>query len=132
MANSALNDSVINTLSQALQVEYQTIIYYPVIAKLMPNEQLTSSVEMLGQDSVKHADVVTKTITELGGVAPYPSFEPLPEYIDLKKFFDKQLELEHTALELHTRAANDVDEQYFSCFLPNNRFGSSGVSSKQK
>ena len=111
MGKSDSTSSVIDTLCQALQIEYTTIVHYPVIAKLMPNERLATRVELLGQDSIKHADIVTKTISALGGIAPFPSFELLPEHIDLKNFFDKQLGLERTALELHTRAADDIDEQ---------------------
>ena len=98
-------------LSQALEVEYQIIIHSPRIARMMPEEELAQKVEQLGLDSVRHADVVATTISKLGGIPPFPHFEPLPESLDLKGFFRKQLELEHTALDLHRRATEIVGEE---------------------
>ncbi len=98
-------------LSQALEVEYQIIVHSPQVARMIPEKELSVKVEQLGLDSVRHADVVANTISKLGGVPPFPRFEPLPELLDLKDFFRKQLDLEHLALDLHTRAAGILGEQ---------------------
>ncbi len=102
---------VLDILSRALKVEYQTIVHYPRIAKMMPDEQLASKVDILGQDSIRHADTVSNAISELGGIPPFPGFVPLAEPVDLKDFFQKQLGLEHLALNLHTQAAEEVGER---------------------
>jgi bacterioferritin (cytochrome b1) len=98
-------------LSRALEVEYQIIVHSPQIARMIPGKELSVKVEQLGLDSVRHADVVAHTISKLGGVPPFPRFELLPELLDLKDLFRKQLELEHLALDLHTRAAGILGEQ---------------------
>lgn len=98
-------------LSRALEVEYQIIVHSPQIARMIPDKELSMKVDRLGLDSVRHADVVANAISKLGGVPPFPHFEPLPEPLDLKDFFRKQLELEHLALDLHTRAAGILGEQ---------------------
>jgi len=98
-------------LSRALEVEYQIIVHSPQVARMMPEKELSVKVEQLGLDSVRHADVVAATISKLGGVPPFPRFEPLPEILDVKWFFQKQLELEHTALDLHRRASEIVGEE---------------------
>ena len=102
---------VLDILSRALKLEYQMIIHYPRIAKIMSDEQLASKVDMLGDDSIKHADAVSHAIRGLGGIPPFPSFEPLSEPVDLKDFFQKQLGLERFALDLHTQAAEGVGEE---------------------
>jgi bacterioferritin (cytochrome b1) len=104
-------------LSRALEVEYQMIINTPQIARMIPGEELALKVERLGLDSVRHADVVANTISKLGGVPPFPRFQPLPEFLDLKDFFKKQLDLEHFALDLHSRAARVVGEHWAPSLL---------------
>jgi bacterioferritin (cytochrome b1) len=103
---------VIDILSRALEVEYKTIVHYPRIAKMMPDEQSASSVELLGEDSIKHADKVAAAISGLGGIPPFPRFEVLPDNPDMVDFFEKQLELEYLALDLHTKAAESIGERF--------------------
>jgi bacterioferritin (cytochrome b1) len=102
---------MLEILSRALGVEYQMIVHYPRIARMMRDEELASKVDVLGLDSIKHADAVANAISGLGGIPPFPSIVLLPEPVDLKDFFQKQLQLEHLALNLHTRAAEGVGEQ---------------------
>ena len=101
---------VIDILARALEVEYQIIIHSPRVAKMMPDKQLELKVELLGQDSIRHADIVAATITKLGSIPPFPSFTPLPEPLNLKDFFKKQLVLEKLALDLHSQAAESVGD----------------------
>jgi len=111
MTQTEATQHVIDVLSRALEVEYGMIVHYPRIARLLPSEALAMRADLLGQDSIRHADIVAKAITELGGVAPFPSFEPLPEPLDLAEFFKTQLERERLALSLHNEAAEGADER---------------------
>ena len=98
----------LDALKRALEVEYAFIVHYPRVAKMMPDEELASKVEALGRHSIRHADMVSKTISALGEVAPFPILEALPEPLDLRVFFLTQLELEKLALMLHTEASEGV------------------------
>jgi len=105
-------EGVLGILSRALEVEYTTIVNYPRILRMMPDEQSASWVQLLGEDSIKHADKVAAAISGLGGIPPLPRFELLPDNPDLVDFFEKQLDLEYLALDLHTKAAEGVGEQF--------------------
>lgn len=105
-------EGVLGILSRALEVEYTTIVNYPRIVKMMPDEQSASWVQLLGEDSIKHAEKVAAAISGLGGIPPFPRFELLPDNPDLVDFFEKQLELEYLALDLHSKAAEGVGEQF--------------------
>lgn len=109
-------EEALNLLGRTLKVEYQFIVYYSRIAKIMPDEELASKLRILGQDSIKHADIVSNTISKLGGIAPIPMVAALPEPLDLKNFFRKQLELEKLALSLHTKAAESVAKEFAYSF----------------
>jgi bacterioferritin (cytochrome b1) len=109
-------EAVVDILKHALEVEYQFIIHYPRLAKMMPSEELASKIKLLGQDSVKHADIVSNTISKMGGTAPVPMVAALPEPLDLKDFFQKQLELEKLAFSLHSKAAESVTKELASSF----------------
>ncbi len=111
MTQTEAAQHVIEVLSRALEVEYGMIIHYPRIARMLPTEALATRADLLGQDSIRHADIVARAITELGGVAPFPNFEPLPEPLDLAEFFKKQLALEQLALRLHNEAADGAGER---------------------
>ena len=109
-------EGVLGILSRALEVEYTTIVNYPRIVRMMPNEQSASWVQLLGEDSIKHADKVAAAISGLGGIPPFPRFELLPDNPDLVGFFEKQLDLEYLALDLHTKAAEGIGEQFAPSF----------------
>ena len=112
MAPIKTKEGVLDTLSKALEVEYATIVNYPRIAKMMPDEQSASLVQLLGEDSVKHADKVATVISGLGSIPPFPRSGLLPENPDLVDFFEKQLDIEYLALGLHRMAAESVGEQF--------------------
>lgn len=116
MVEVEVRQKILAILSHALEVEYATIVNYPRIVKMMPDEQSASWVQILGEDSVKHADKVAAAISGLGGIPPFPRFELLPENPDLVDFFEKQLGLEYQALDLHSKAAEGIGEQFAPSF----------------
>lgn len=93
-------------LERALDLEYRFIFHYPRVARLMPSPALAARVEVLGRDSIRHADVVVRIVAELGGPAIVPTVESLPASMDLKDLFSRQLEREKLGLYFHATAAN--------------------------
>ena len=101
----------LDLLQRALDVEYQFITHYPHLAMMLHDEEMVSELQTLGEDSIKHADIVANAITKLGGVPSIPIIAALPESMDLKEFFHKQLELEKEAYSLHTQAAENIGKE---------------------
>ena len=55
---------------------------------------------------------MANAISGLGGIPPFPSIVPLSEPVDFKDFFQRQLDLERLAFNLHTQASEGVGEQW--------------------
>lgn len=106
----------LDLLRRALDVEYRFILYYPKVEKLMPDEDTAQKVRLLGQDSVRHADIVSQAITNLGGAATIPTLDPLPDPLNLQGLFRTQLEYEKLALWLYNQAAGLVPPELASYF----------------
>lgn len=98
---------IIELLKQALKLEYSLIIHYPRVASRIDDKETKEMAIRLGEDSVRHADVVAKAIEELGE-KPVWSFDPFSESAGLIPIFQIQLDKEKQALNLHTEAANSV------------------------
>lgn len=96
---------IIELLNQALNIEYSLIVHIPRIASLIEDEETRELVLKLGNDSIKHADVVAHAIENLGGI-PAWSFESFPAERDIVTIFQKQLEKEKRALQLHQKSAS--------------------------
>ena len=96
-------------LGQVLQVEYRFIIHYPRLMDMAPDKETRELMRLVGESSVRHADVTAQALRTLGVVPPFPAFEALPEDPP-KKIFEKQLEYEKLALMLHSEAASLVEE----------------------
>lgn len=92
-------------LGNVLALEYRFIFHYPRLMELVAEKQVKEWVRVLVEDSGHHADMVASLITRLGGDWVMPDIEPLPESLDLKQLFQKQLEYERLALWLHSQAA---------------------------
>ena len=99
----------IDLLNQALQLEYTLIVQYAKFAELINDGEVQRLVRGLGTASIKHADVVSRAIVQLGGI-PRWSFEIVEPGIDVLRIFQTQLEKEKLARELHTQAADLVDD----------------------
>jgi len=95
---------LLELLNQILKLEYSLIIHYPRLASAIKDESARKRALQLGSASVHHADTVAKAISKLGG-KPYWSFEPFPEESDMLKIFQRQLEKEKLALQLHRQSA---------------------------
>ena len=95
-------------LRRILQVEYRFILYYPQLESMMPDEDTAQKVAALGKSSARHAGTVSKALTALGEEAKAPALDVLPDPLDLKQFFRRQLEFEKLALWLHGKAAELV------------------------
>lgn len=96
---------MLELLNKILGLEYSLIIYYPRIASMIRDESARQEALQLGSASVQHADTVAKAIAKLGGT-PQWSFEPFPDEADMRKIFEKQLEKERLAYELHRQSSN--------------------------
>ena len=105
----AVVDKEIELLNQALQIEYSLIVQYPKFAELIQDGEIQRLVRGLGIASIKHADVVSRTIIQLGGT-PEWSFDFEEPGIDVRRIFEIQLEKEKQALELHTQTAALVED----------------------
>ena len=108
--------ATLEMLQRALEIEYQFITNYSNLAKIMHNEELASKLKVLGEDSIKHADMVSDAIIGLDGLVSIPVTELLPEDLDLKGFFSKQLELEKKAFVLYSEAAEKLGEELKPAF----------------
>lgn len=106
-----LNEStqIIDRLNQSLQLEYSLIVHYPRVASLIEDEETRNLTLKLGSDSIKHADTVANAINNIGGT-PNWSFELFPEWLDIVEIFQKQLEKEKLALQLHRQSVNLVHD----------------------
>jgi bacterioferritin len=92
-------------LNNVLKIEYTLIVHYPRLASSIKDDEARKLALKLGTDSVRHADIVSRAITTLGG-RPAWTFAPLPEDFDILQIFRIQLEKEKLALKLHRQAAD--------------------------
>lgn len=100
---------ILELLNKALELEYSLVVHYPRIASTISDGKTRELALSLGTDSVKHADIVARAVSSLGG-DPVWSFEPFPAETDIVRLFRRQLEKEQQALRLHeesTLAARD-------------------------
>jgi rubrerythrin len=105
--NDSATTVLVELLNRILRLEYSLIVYYPRIAASIRNVQARQEALQLGSASVQHADTVARAITQLGG-SPEWSFDPFPDENDLVKTFQRQLEKEKLAYELHSQCANQA------------------------
>jgi rubrerythrin len=98
---------LMDLLNRALRLEYSLIVHYPRLANTIKDEETRKLVLQLGSASIRHADVVANTISQLGG-EPDWSIELYPEDMDTVKIFQTQLEKEKLALQLHRESADLV------------------------
>ncbi|GEM_PF-3399049 len=97
-------------LERALDTEYRHIFHYPRLARLMPSPELAKTVRLLGQDSLRHAELVSGMIESLGGASTVPTVEPLPAPLDVRQLFEQQLEREKLGLYYHITAAGLLED----------------------
>ncbi len=101
------SNKLMGLLNQALRLEYSLIVHYPRLANTIKDEEIRKLTLELGSASIRHADVVANTISQLGG-EPDWSMELYPEDMDTVKIFQTQLEKEKLALQLHRESADLV------------------------
>jgi rubrerythrin len=95
---------ILELLNKILRLEYSLIVYYPRIAAAIRDPQVRQEVLQLGSASVPHADTVARIITKLGGT-PEWAFDPFPDTDDLVRTFERQLEKEKIAYDLHLQSS---------------------------
>ena len=66
--------SILDLLNQGLQLEYSLIVHYPRLSSAIKDEETRKLVLKLGNDSIRHADIVAGVISGLGE-NPLWSFE---------------------------------------------------------
>ena len=101
------SNKLMGLLNQALRLEYSLIVHYPRLANTIKDEETRKLVLELGSASIRHADVVANTITQLGG-EPDWSIELYPEDMETVEIFQTQLGKEKLALKLHRESADLV------------------------
>ena len=104
------SSQVLDLLNQALKLEYSIIVHMPRIASTIDDEKTREMAQILGNASVKHADTVANAISTLGG-NPEWSFESVPVGKDLVEIFEKQLEKEKLAMQLHKESASLIQDR---------------------
>jgi rubrerythrin len=105
MKTDERKQKLLETLSKSLIVEYSLIVHYPRIATMIRDKKIRELVNYLGTASIKHANVIADTITELGG-KPVWAFDDLPNTDNPVNIFKIQLEKEKLALELHQQSVS--------------------------
>ena len=108
----AKSTQVLDLLNQALKLEYSIIIHMPRIASAIKDEETRDMAITLGNASVKHADIVANAISTLGG-NPEWAFEAAPVGKDLVEIFEKQLDKEKLARQLHQESASLIQDKAF-------------------
>jgi rubrerythrin len=98
------NTEIVDLLGQIIKLEYSMIVNYPRLAQMIKDKETQDLTNALGIASMRHADVASKALAQLGG-NPRWSFEGLAGELDLKSVFDKQLEKEILALNMHRQCA---------------------------
>ena len=109
MSEEDTTTRALELMAQTLLVEYRLIMHYPRLSNMVPEGECRDIVMLLGEDSVRHADIVSQAIRSLGGAPPFPSVDPLPD-LPVQAIFRRQLEYEKLALMLHSEAAGLVGE----------------------
>ncbi len=112
------SNKLMGLLNQALRLEYSLIVHYPRLASTIKDEETRKLVLELGSASIRHADVVANTITQLG-VEPDWSIELYPEDMETVEIFQTQLEKEKLALKLHRESADLVPSSSLQVKLSN-------------
>ena len=82
----------------------------PRIASTIEDEKTREMALTLGNASIKHADTVANAINTLGG-NPEWAFESIPVGKDLVEIFEKQLDKEKLALQLHQESASLIQDR---------------------
>jgi bacterioferritin len=106
----AESSQIVDLLNQALKLEYSIIIHMPRIASTIEDEKTREMAHILGNASVKHADTVANAISTLGG-NPEWAWESVPVGKDLVEIFEKQLDKEKLALQLHKDSASLIQDR---------------------
>ena len=106
----AKSPQIVDLLNQALKLEYSIIIHIPRIASIIADEKTREMALTLGNASIKHADTVASAITMLGG-NPEWAFESVPVGEDIVEIFQKQLDKEKLALQLHRESAGLIKDR---------------------
>ncbi|GAI12775.1 unnamed protein product, partial [marine sediment metagenome] len=75
------------------------------IASIITDEKTREMALILGNVAIKHADIVARTISSLGG-SPEWAFELAPVGKDIVEIFQTQLDKEKLALQLHQDSAS--------------------------
>ncbi len=112
------SNKLMGLLNQALRLEYSLIVHYPRLASTIKDEETRKLVLELGSASIRHADIVANTITQLGG-EPDWSIELYPEDMETVEIFQTQLEKEKLALKMHRESGDLVPSSSLQVKLSN-------------
>ena len=102
--DTSFTEEMIDLLNQVLQIEYSMIVNYPRLTSHLENEATRDKALQLGQDSIRHADIVSNIITELGG-EPNWSFTTIDQETPLSELFSEQFGAEKLAYDSYKKCA---------------------------
>ena len=101
-------DKLIQLLNYALQFEYNDVFLYPREAKKIKDKNVAQIFEEFGLMEVRHADMLSIGILELGG-KPVWDFKLLGDLSDLKEILKRHLNREEETVNFYQNFIEHVD-----------------------
>ena len=107
---------LIKLLNDALQFEYNDVFLYPREAKKIKDKNVAQIFEEFGLMEVRHADMLSIGILELGG-KPVWDFKLLGDLSDLKEILKRHLGHEEKAINFYQNLIDQVDDDEIKIIL---------------
>lgn len=103
---------IVFNLNKALETEYGEIFLYARQARISEekNKGLSLLFEKLGLMEVRHADLLSRRIIELGS-QPVWNYTLRPEDADIKKIVTQHIEAEAKAIDFYGKLLEQVDPE---------------------
>jgi rubrerythrin len=103
---------IIFNLNKALQMEYSDVFLYPREAKIIEEKDKTTAslFEEFGLMEIRHADLLSRRIIELGG-KPVWDFYLLENKTEFKDIINRHIDYETRAIDFYGRLLERVDDE---------------------
>jgi len=89
-------------------MEYSDVFLYPREAKYIEDKNMASVFEQFGQMEIRHADMLSIRILELGA-KPVWEFRLLDDLVDLKEILKRHLGWEEAAVVFYQTLIDEID-----------------------
>lgn len=105
-------EEIIFELNKALQLEYSDVFLYPREANQIAgkNKMLAATFEEFGLMEVRHADLLSRRILDLGG-KPVWNFFILEDHPELKDIVSRHIDYETRSVDFYGKLLGQVDEE---------------------